>query len=307
MKNSPNKYVFAVIALALANIIGGGAGFASKILLRELPPLTILFLRLTIMLCILVPLSMKRLLHLLQHWKQLTLLGLFWVVNLSLYIIGIKFTTVIAASIIYLGIPILVLLEDILMNKSKLLVWQGIGIVLGCVGAIVVVLESIDTRIGFGTLFGNVLLLCATASYSLYLTYSKKMNPHVSPLGLTTGSTVIGWIVALILMITFDGVSGLSHIPFLSISAWEALLFVGILLGVVMYLLNQWGIKHGSAVIAGAMLYVGTLTAWTSGVLFLSEKITFLTLLGGALLIVGVFFTTLMPFFTSRRHSKVHS
>lgn len=303
MKNFPSNYILAVLALVIANIIGGGAGLASKILLRELPPLTILFLRLTIMLCILIPISMKRFIHLLHHRKQLILLGLFWVVNLSFYIIGIKFTTVIAASIIYLGIPILVLLEDILINKSKLLVWQGIGIVFGCIGALVVVLESIDTRVGFGTFYGNVLLLCAIVSYSLYLTYSKRMSLHVSPLGLTTGSAMVGWIISLILMILFDGTSGLSRVPFLSMGAWEALLFVGIFLGVVMYFLNQWGIKHGSAVIAGTMLYVGTLTAWASGVLFLSEKITGLILLGGVLLVFGVFFTSLMPFL---RPSRTH-
>ena len=109
MKNSPDNYTLAVFALIVANMIGGGAPLASKILLRELPPMTILFLRLTIMLVILMPLSLTRFRHLWTHRKQLVLLGLFWVGNLSLFIIGIKFTTAIASSIIYLGVPILVL------------------------------------------------------------------------------------------------------------------------------------------------------------------------------------------------------
>jgi len=303
MKNSPDNYTLAVFALIVANMIGGGAPLASKILLRELPPMTILFLRLTIMLVILMPLSLTRFRHLWIHRKQLVLLGLFWVGNLSLFIIGIKFTTAIASSIIYLGVPILVLFEERMMNKSKLLLWQVIGIGLGCTGALFVVLESLGTQSGFGTFHGNILLLLAIVSYSFYLTYSKRLSVHVSPLGLTVGALVSGWAVSLVFMVFFDGVTGLVHVPNLSIASWVSLLYVGIFLGVAMYFLNQWGIRHTSAVVAGAMLYVGTFTAWASGVLFLSEKITFLMIAGGALLVVGVFLTSMMPLLTLRKHS----
>ncbi len=306
MKNSPNNYLLAVVALIFANIIGGGGGFASKILLRELPPFTILFFRLTVMSTILLILTKDQIQHIFSHRKQLGLLGLFLAGNLSFFIFGIQFTTVIASSIIYLGVPILVLIEDWIINKKRLQVWQIVGIFFGLMGSVVILLESIGIKSGFGSLFGNILLIIAITSYSFYLTYSKRMSVHVSPLGLTTATAIVSWGVSFGLMILFEGTRGLSRVPLLSVSAWEALFFVSILLGVVMYFLNQWGIKHASAVIAGAMLYVGTLTAWASGVLFLSEKITFLTLLGGALLIVGVFFTTLMPFFISRRISPTH-
>lgn len=292
----------AVLALVFANIIGGGAALASKILLRELPPLTILFLRLTIMLMVLIPFSYTSFRHLLTHRKKLTFLGLFWVGNLSMYIIGIKYTTAIAASVIYLGIPILVIAEDYILNKSTLLWWQVAGIILGGIGGLIILFESIGTSLGFGTFQGNMLLVFAIVSFSFYLTYSKRLSYHISPLGLTVGSTCVGWIVSLIVMLIFDGSSGIAHLPYLSSGSWMALLYIGLLLGVVMYILNQWGIKHGSAVVAGTMLYVGTLTAWVTGVLFLSEKITALILLGGALLVLGVFLSSVMPYIAYRRH-----
>lgn len=47
MKITENKTFLATIALIIAAIIGGLAALGSKVALRELPPLTVLFLRLT--------------------------------------------------------------------------------------------------------------------------------------------------------------------------------------------------------------------------------------------------------------------
>lgn len=57
MKNSANSLLLGTLALIVAGIFGGFSAYLSKIILRELPPLTVLFLRITIMLAMLLPLS----------------------------------------------------------------------------------------------------------------------------------------------------------------------------------------------------------------------------------------------------------
>ncbi len=298
------SHLLATFALILSGVIGGFAAYFSKIILRELPPLTILFLRMSIMLVILLPLTYKYLPHLLKHWKQIFATGIFWIGNLILFIIGIQYTTAIASGIIYAGSPIVVLIEDHLLNQAKVDSRQIIGIFLALFGVVIVVIDSNTSGIGFGSVAGIILLLLAKMSYSTYLVISKRYSQHISPLGLTTGAAICGWVISGIVMGMYEGTSGLVKVPFLSVSAWIALLFIGILLGVVMYFLVQWGIKRASPLVAASMIYVTTFISALSGVWILGEKLTFFLFLGGIFMLSGVYFISIWPILATRRHTK---
>ena len=120
MKNFPDNHLLGVIALFSASFLGGFAAFASKIILRELPPVTTLFLRLTIMILVLVPLVSHKIGHLFKHWKQLILLSFLWVGNLLFFIVGIKYTTAIMSGLLYASVPIFVVFENYLFHKIEI-------------------------------------------------------------------------------------------------------------------------------------------------------------------------------------------
>lgn len=297
--------IFATLALVLSGVIGGFGAYFSKIILRELPPLTILFLRMSIMMVILLPLTYSYLPHLLKNWKRVLVTGIFWIGNLILFIIGIQYTTAIASGIIYAGSPIVVLIEDFLLNHIKKVDSRQIsGIFLALVGAIIVIIDSNTSGTGYGSVVGIILLLLAKLSYSTYLVLSKRFSQHISPLGLTTGATICGWFVSAIVMFIYEGTSGLVKVPFLSFSAWIALLFIGILLGVVMYFLVQWGIKRASSLVAASMIYVTTFISAISGIWMLGETLTLLLFLGGILILSGVYFISIWPILATRRQTK---
>jgi len=142
--------VLSTVALVIAGIIGGLAPFGSKVALRELPPLTVLFLRITIMVVVFVPLSGRTRVHLKKHTKRVSILGLYWVGNLILFILGIKYTTAIASSVIYDAVPFLVLLLDYIINHTHMKRLQTVGIVVGFFGSLVIILGSISGGGGFG-------------------------------------------------------------------------------------------------------------------------------------------------------------
>lgn len=295
MKHTPDNQFVATLALIIAGVIGGLAALGSKVALRELPPLTVLFLRITIMVAVLVPLSRGRLTHLKEHAKSIGILGLFWVGNLILYIVGIKYTTAIASGIIYNAVPFLVLLEDFLINRARVKVAQTVGIIIGLLGSAVILMGSIGGDGGFGTLGGNVLLVLAITCYSFYLVFSKRVSLHVAPLVLTAGTAIVGWVVAGLAMLLLEGTTGLRYLWGVSANGWIAILYLGLLLGVLMYLLIQWGIKHGSPLVAASMGYIGTLVAGVSGILFLGEKVSPQLLAGGVFIVVGVYLVSIMP------------
>lgn len=302
MKNSQNSLLLGTIALIIAGILGGIPAYISKIILRELPPLTILFLRITIMLTVLLPLSRSVLPDIKKYWKDIGVLSLFWVGNLILFIIGIQFATAIAAGLIYAGSPIVVLLQERLFFRTSIHLHQIIGIVFGFIGAAILIISSSIHVTGFGSLTGILLLFIAKIIFSSYLVFSKPMSKKVSPLGLTTGVALFGWFVSLICMLILEGTNGLIRLPTVSLPALEALIFYGVASGgVIMYFLIQWGIKRATPLAAASMIYISTFVSGFTGVAFLGEAITANVFLSATFILIGVYLISILPILNARR------
>ncbi len=205
MKSSHDNGSLATLALVSAGIIGGLASLSSKIALRELPPLTILFFRITVMLLVLAPLKWQSARRLFARWKAILAVGILWTGNIALFIIGIQYTTTIAAQVLYTGVPVYVLLTSRFLTSEKLRKGQFVGILLGFLGALMIVLKP-ESIVGFGTPYGNAIIFMATVCWALYLTVSKRVSAGISPLGLTVGSSFVAWVIVGILMAVREGV-----------------------------------------------------------------------------------------------------
>lgn len=295
MKNLQNKLLLATAALVGANVIGGIAGLASKITLRELPPMTILFFRISVMVIVLFPFVFHQLRHLWQHKTKLTLLGILWVGNVALFIVGIKFTTVIISSILYAFVPILVLFLQALLLGNRSKGYQRIGVFLGFVGALVTIGSSYHDAVGLGTFQGSLLIGIAVMSWAFYLIASKRFNVHMTPVGLTFGSALVAWVMVGSIMIATEGVNGLLAIPSISSAGFFWLLYIALGVGVGMIFLNQWGLQYSSPLVAGIMLYVSMVISSLTGILFLGERFTWPLAGGFAAMLLGVFFVSVFP------------
>jgi drug/metabolite transporter (DMT)-like permease len=233
------------------------------------------------------------------RWKQLLAVGLLWTGNVALFIIGIQYTTTIAAQVLYTGVPVYVLLAGRFITSENLRKGQLVGILLGFLGALMIVLKP-ESIVGFGTPYGNAIIFMATVCWALYLTVSKRVSAGISPLGLTVGSSLIAWIIVGVLMVFQEGGRGIAAIPSLSSAGWQALLFIALGVGVSMMFLYQWGLKYGSAIAAGSMNYLSTVVTAVTGVLILGERVTNVFLIGATLIITGVFLVSTLPLLTRR-------
>lgn len=296
MKNLQSKSTQATLALLGAGILGGLAPISVKIVLRELPPITISFLRLTLALIVLFPLAVRSFPHIFVHWKRLVLVGLFYAGNVFLFTLGIKYTTSAVSQLLYGGVPLLMLLEQSIGGEKRLHARQLTGIFLGIVGTVILIVHPGSGGVDFGTRYGNTLIFLATLSWSFYLLITKRVSSYVPTLGLTFGMTAVAWCIGLLLMNWLEG-AAITGLFSLSLAGWLSLLFVGIVVGVGMWFLYNWGIKHGSTVVASSMLYVSTVTAGIGGYIAFGETITATFLLGGAILVSGVYLI-------SRAHSQ---
>lgn len=302
MKFETKNSLLALAALFSTAVMGGFGGLSAKVALRELPPMTILFFRINVMILVMLPFVKNSFAHLWQHWRKLLLLGILWTGNVGLFIIGIKYTTVVVSALLYAFVPVVILMLQAMFSGIRIKNYQTWGVMLGLIGAVIMLSGSWNGDTG--GLVGNLLISIAVVSWSAYLIFSKRLNLHVSPAGLTFGSAVGAWILVGLMMIFTEGVSGLSLLPSLSGGGWVAVWYIALAVGVGMIFLNQWGLKHATALSSGVMQYVGMVVGSLSGILFLGEKLTMELVIGGSVMLVGVFLVSTLPVISGMRRKR---
>ena len=285
--NTHSNHSLGSLALFSAGIVGAFAGLGAKIALRELPSYTILFTRILVMLVVLFPFVLHKFSVFRTHWKTLLLLGLFWSGNFAFFIVGIRYTTVLASGVLYAGVPLLTLIESMILFRTRPSKNQLAGIFFGIIGIGILFVDSFS-EFSFGSFHGNVLIFLATLSWSLYLLYSKKLSVKIDPIVLTVSSAIVASVIVGIAMLLSEGIAPLLSISGLRLETQLSLLFLGLGIGVGMIFLYQYGLKYGSVVMASMMLYIGTVVGGLTGIIFLHEAFTFRFLLGSIAILFGV-------------------
>ena len=112
-----------------------------------------------------------------KRYKELLWLlgaGLFAIVfNQCNYIIGLSITSPLNASIMTTTMPIVTMVLSALILREKVTSRKVVGLILGCMGALVIILSSAGGAREGGVLLGDLMCICAQVSYAFYLTRFK--------------------------------------------------------------------------------------------------------------------------------------
>lgn len=100
--------------------------------------------------------------------------GMFAIVcNQCNYIIGLSITSPLNASIMTTTMPIITMVLAALILKEKVTSRKVAGLILGCMGAFVIILSSAGGAREGGVLLGDLMCIAAQTSYAFYLTQFK--------------------------------------------------------------------------------------------------------------------------------------
>lgn len=281
----------ALVFILLLSILGGATQAVTKIGLVSIPPLSFAFVRFLIAGIVISPFLLKK--NFLKSLWQLAPFSLLGTVNIIFFILGIKTTTANIGTVLYAGVPILSAFFLFLIFKKRLSLSKEFGITLGFLGVIfVALLPIIEKGSRFsGNLFGNLLIGVGVISWSLYMVYSKNKLQAFSPFVVTAAFI---WVTCITLLPLF-----LIELMFYP-SWWKGMTIPGILsLGyisiistIVVYLLNQYAIKHGGSILASMQYYLTPIFAFIFAFMLLGEQLTVGLVIGGALALLGVYITT---------------
>lgn len=282
----------ARLSIIAAAVLGGGIPVFSKIALREIPPFSFTFFRFFLASMLLGPFFWRQYKFLSRsQLKSLILISLLAVANVILFAFGIRLTSATVAQLLYTTVPIVTLLISSQMIKESISKQKTLGVIVGFAGAIVLIISGLDSNnLVLGKLQGNLLIVAAIISFSVYTVLAKKIQHKYSPLTLVSIFAFTTVTTQLPLVITeMKHLQQLNSISFVSILST---IYVGLFGTAIYYLLYQYAIKHGSPTIAAITFYLQPAATILWAIILLGESLTAGIIAGGILSLTSAWIVT---------------
>jgi drug/metabolite transporter (DMT)-like permease len=275
-------------ALLLAVLFLGTNPVAVKVAVAEFPPLPFVTMRFT-----LAGLLLLTLVALLEQADgrpgrrdilSLAGVGLVGVgANNVAFTLGVSMTTASETALIYAAVPIWGILLGLALGLERPTPWGILGVCLAFSGVAVVVYGGLT---GSTSLLGNLLVVVATVCWGSYAVLSLPLLRRYSPLVVASYTMLFGGLGALPLALP-----GFLDASWADASgrAWEALAYSTLLVAAFGFWAWQRGVSQIGANRVLIYQYLITLVGVTAGVLLLGESLTANKVLGGAVILLGVY------------------
>ncbi|NWF89348.1 MAG: DMT family transporter [Ignavibacteriaceae bacterium] len=273
----------------LASVTFWGISFiATKIALEELAPLSIIFLRLifaSILLAVLAVYSNKKLDLSWKNHGSIFILALIAVFHLWIQVTGMQYTTAANTGWIIGTAPIFMAIVGYIAFKESLSPIRIFGILLAFFGFLMLISKGDFSSIDLLSNKGDFLILASAFTWSIYSAVNKKISLTYSPL-----LTVLFLFLMMAVIISPFSISSQSiqSVKALSTKSWIAIFFLGIFCSGVAYVLWAQALKEMDSVKVGAFLYFEPFVTVFAAWLILSEEITFLMIVSGVVITLGV-------------------
>lgn len=206
------------------------------------------------------------------------------VLNQSLFLAGLAFTSAHVAAILITAIPVFALVAALFMRLERPTPAKIGGIALAFAGALVVLgREGLE---GTGkSLLGDFFILGNSLAYALYLVLSKPVMARLSARRVTSWMFGIGAVAMLPIAAVPLWRQNWSAIP---TRAWLAVALVVAGPTVAAYLLNAWALRYVDSSIVAAYTYLQPVGVAILAAIFLGERISVAAIVAGLMIIAGV-------------------
>ena len=276
---------------------------AAKIGLRQLGPLTMAAFRVVFAGVIMIPayLICRRLPPFEAHQSRpsrfsahdlwvFAYLGFFGVcINQVCFTVGLRYTTV-GHSAVILGMgPIYVLALSSAMRLERLTARKAVGMGVSLIGVVVLAAEE-----GFGThsptFLGDAITMGGSVGFALYAVLAKRVAKTYDTLTMTTFSQIFGAIIALpVAVIEALRIGPAAHWAAIGWESWASTAYMAVFGSAGAYLLYFWLLRYMPPSQLSAFSYLLPVTATLLGIWWLGEKGSWNELVGGALVLGGVY------------------
>jgi len=282
-----NKFlIYCLIFLAV--IFWGSSFIATKKLLAEIEPVTIIVLRLiiaSVVLFVYAALTKKSFSIKLKSHLYILLLAAVASFHLWIQVTGLKFTSAANTGWIIGTAPVFIAVLGIIFFKEKIYLIQVLGIVLALAGLILLISKGDVTSIDFISTRGDLLVLASAFTWGVYSIINKKISLSYSP----TLTILYLFVFMTIIIIPFNlNRENINSVINLSFSGWLMILFLGVFCSGIAYSIWSFALHVLDSGKVGAFLYFEPFVTVFAAWIVLSESITLPMIISGLIITSGV-------------------
>lgn len=289
--SSSSKTRIAQLKLVAAIAVWGGSFASTKIVVGEAAPASVIWLRFLIAALIMGAITFRQGELAIPSWKdalEFLMLGFLGVsLNQWLQSAGLVTSEAATTAWILASTPVMMAMLGWMFLNEKFGWFTAAGILLAAFGVILVASKG-DLRAAFSGGFshpGDILIIISAPVWAVYSILSCPVLKRHSAIKVTFYTILFGW-----LFTNFQFVSSRGWTEFADLSpwGWANLLYLSIFCSVLSYIFYNDGLQFLAASQVAAFLNLEPLVATVVAAVLLGERIVPATLLGGALILCGV-------------------
>jgi drug/metabolite transporter (DMT)-like permease len=277
---------------ALLAVVFWGVSFvATKAVVSEISPATLIFLRAglgTLLLVAILAIRREPVLPPRDALGPLAAMGFVGVAfHQLLQAYALTLTTASNTGWLIALIPLWSAVLAALVLKERFGMGKVLGLAIGFAGAVLVVTRGrLDARLlALPATRGDLLVLASTVNWAFYTVLGHGTIRRLGPTRATAGAMLVGW---LMLAPVFVAVRGWRDLALLSAGGWAAVLFLGIACSGLGYLFWVGALRRVEASRVATLLYLEPLVTLAAAVVLLGEPVHATTVAGGLVVLGGV-------------------
>lgn len=281
-----------ILEAVFAVVIWGATFIATKIALQEVSPATIVWLRFAMGVVILGIAVVSRKQFAIpekNEWLYFALLGFIgvtfhqWLQSNGLVTAQATTTAWIVAST-----PVFIAILGWMVLKEKMGWVRVSGMTLAALGVLLVVSKGNVMALFSGQegTIGDLLVFISAINWAVYTILSRRELARHPAARMMFYVMLLGWLFASVWIFGFG--PGISEIGHLTLKGWSAILMLGIFGSGLAYIAYYDALQVLPASQLGAFLNIEPLVTTVLASFMIGEAITIITLVGGAIIILGV-------------------
>lgn len=287
---TPMKPQLATSLYATISISFWGVSFVStKAVLDKLDPYTLIMLRFAIgaAFLLLVLLLKKYPLQIpfkyIPHLIVLGVLGVF--IHQVIQVTALETIDASSAGWIISFSPVFTVLLSMIFLHEKLTFLKTLGIITAISGVLMVTGARSGQTLGFALNIGYFLMILSTLNWAVYSILVKKLHIKLPSLVVTFYMSLLGCMLTIPFLLRDRG---WEKFHLLSGSEWAHILFLGIFVSGIGYWYWSKALEVLEASKVSMFIYMEPLFTLIAAILLLREKIFFISIIGGIIIIIGV-------------------
>jgi drug/metabolite transporter (DMT)-like permease len=284
----------SIIMLVITMVIWGSTFVVTKGIIELLPPFALGFARVAIGTLVLLPFAFMR------HregrrkgplpWGSICAMGFIGVaLYYGLFNFSLRYTSASQGALVQSCIPAMTALVAVLWLRERAspVRWFGIGL---SVAGVLLVFSDVEEGSARSALLGNLLMFATVVCWGVYTSIAKRVAEGPDPVIVTTGVMAVGALLLLPMAVAEMAAEGF---PRVSATAWLGVAYLGAFASGVAYLLYNAALQHMDASEVGVYTNLIPIVGVLLGILVLHEPLSARAIVGGCIVLAGVWLTGL--------------